>query len=335
MIERLLLFLSIFFCSRVHSQQYFPLIADSARWHVFWSNGTGSFTDIFKTTIDTVIGNLTYKKVTHTSWLSSNDLFLREDTAQKKAWYLDPDSTGEKILYDFSLQQGDSIYLEFGPQWMGPILGTGWYVVDSIRNTNISAGIRRKFFLYSRSNPPVWFTSQSQSVPPALIWIEGVGASIHPFYPLQSWLTPSSWWSVNCTDYSSDVTCAFQNGSRQYHNTCYDNYMTPQYMSYIQDSCTWFIGDAVPEWKSDVTDIIISPNPSNGKFTLSFSAPKSFEGRIMVRDVLGKTRSNYFSGKIPVGKHLYDLDLDLPQGVYFLQVGSGDAMLCRKIVVTK
>ena len=66
----------------------------------------------------------------------------------------------EELLYDFSLEEGDSVYLKF-KCWAS---GWDWYYIDSVRTVN--------FFSVDRK---VWYLNNHFPESPVIIWIEGIG----------------------------------------------------------------------------------------------------------------------------------------------------------------
>ncbi len=303
------------------------MIGDSGQWNVFWFNGMDCSTTICKARGDTLILGNSYKKIKE-YWMPTFNYqaFVREDTATKKVWYILKDSTTEKILYDFSLQQGDSIYLWFNNY--SSYLKKGWYHVDSVKAISIQAGNRKILFLTNPNNPP--FTNNQS---PILQWIEGVGSTISPLYPILNWNYNYPYW-FNCSDYSHDVTCSFLNGIRQYHNTCYDSYLSTQYMSWIVDSCTFEILSGVKENKSFISNFGFSPNPSQNITTVYFELNKSSEIYLSISNVLGMKVREIGLGNLPSGKHAIPLQSDISAGVYFLTISSGNAQFAAgKLVI--
>jgi hypothetical protein len=80
------------------------------------------------------------------------------------------------------------------------------------------------------------------------------------------------------------------------------------------------------------TSLTIYPNPSNGSFTLSASAPSSADWKLRVTSVNGKT---IWNGSINNTAELYET-IELPDcapGMYFLQIQNGQHIQTRKIIV--
>lgn len=117
------------------SQSYKPLPANNGKWCIEYNNHIIPpppwwYTNYWETYYDgdTVIQNLTYKRITKTEY----DIFclseivngpeyigaLRDDTINRKVFLVPPGQEDEELIYDFNLSEGDTLnsYLNFyGP----------------------------------------------------------------------------------------------------------------------------------------------------------------------------------------------------------------------------
>lgn len=102
------------------SAQYIPIPTDStAFWKVEWYDyqfcgpiqPNASFRTYFSG--DTIINGLTYAKAYNVGYSQCFPLgyagALRNDSINRKVYFVEVDSTNEKLLYDFNLSIGDSI----------------------------------------------------------------------------------------------------------------------------------------------------------------------------------------------------------------------------------
>ena len=148
------LILLILLCGLTSTAQYKPFIDESKTW-VYFEKNVDSQQSFFYTSSyyfatfkgDTVINNSTYAKcfyqrfyreevnATNTGLLINDTLqtsvlsyFIREDTTLKKVWkYTDLD--GEKLVYDFSVNVGDTMLRDLE-------LGLGYdLILDSVSQT--------------------------------------------------------------------------------------------------------------------------------------------------------------------------------------------------------
>lgn len=156
------------------AQQYYPFPTSNAFWRVDWAgmpcfpppfDNTGHYQYVI--TGDTVINALTYHKIIRSGYpgcnaepfmgTSPNGAF-RNDTLNKKVFFISADSTNEALLYDFNLTIGDTVhgYLEnIAQAMMGP---TYCAVIDSVDSVLINSSYRKrwKFKPYLFNTPNNW-----------------------------------------------------------------------------------------------------------------------------------------------------------------------------------
>jgi hypothetical protein len=189
----LLWMVSVF--SPLQGQSYHPLVETGKIWSTRYAiEQTWIYSDFKKFEGETTINGNIYQKVwdTQDTSLANWDLrgFIREN-AQHQVFYLSSFANQEKLIYDFSLQPGDSVKL-----WDEPF----WFRLDSITNSTLLTGeIRPQFYL---SMTGTNFTDR---------WIEGIGSL---WGLLES--TSSSW--VGGT---SDLLCFTENDTLKYHNPAF------------------------------------------------------------------------------------------------------------------
>jgi hypothetical protein len=149
----------------------------SAGSYKFWFNG------------DTAINNLKYKKVYMQSYDSIPDFgrasyysAIREDTLAEKVYMFALGDTMERLIYDFTLREGDSVRVSnfcpqlcYTPEWenMCPVP-----VVEKVDSILIGDNYRKRIVITKEDQySDQWFE---------LCWIEGIGSSNGPFTPLES-----------------------------------------------------------------------------------------------------------------------------------------------------
>ncbi len=93
-----------------------------------------------------------------------------------------------------------------------------------------------------------------------------------------------------------------------------------------------FVGiDNLP---SNLTDLQFYPNPNNGNFTLSLQLKHSEAIEIEILDVTGRVKLWQQFPTLPtVERQNFDLNLDLPSGLYFLQVKGKNWRWTEKMIV--
>lgn len=158
----------LFFGFSAESQSYKPMLSQFNEWHLT-NCFSGCSTDIYFTNADTVVNGFTYSILDGFHYISRTFL-LRESIEDKQVFLmLTGGSKGnvEYLLYDFSLQLGDSM-LVYNP--ISPLPDSaGYYAVDSIiPKILIDGDVYRHFYLSASDS------IQSQSA--TTEWIEGIGS---------------------------------------------------------------------------------------------------------------------------------------------------------------
>tara|TARA_R110002050_G_scaffold109799_1_gene221366 strand:- start:101705 stop:102526 length:822 start_codon:yes stop_codon:yes gene_type:complete len=129
---------------------------------------SGCLKDIYYTDGDTLVQGKTYKILDGFHFISRTFL-IREDVAQKKVYMLfnlGPDSQ-EKLMYDFSVQQGDTILMEnlYSPFPQEP----GYFICDSIvAKPLVDSQLYEHFYFH----PLDTIKSGTQMA----VWVESVGS---------------------------------------------------------------------------------------------------------------------------------------------------------------
>ena len=181
------------------AQEYRPLLDNFNEWHLTTCNN-GCLTDVYYTDGDTIVDGKTYKILDGYHFISRSFL-LREEIDSRKVYlsFSDRDRITEFLLYDFSLNVGDSIDIK-NPISPFPTDG-GFYRVDSIVNKQlVDENEYRHFYL---SPTP----SNSTSNTPAK-WIEGVGS-------LSLINAPGGYPDINAVGH---LSCFFKNANLFYSN---------------------------------------------------------------------------------------------------------------------
>ena len=150
------------------SQNYYSLIEENRSWNVLSVEYVGpSFWDTTYSTItyqffgDTIIDAKTYSKLYESNQENPSDwnlcCFMREDN-DKNIWLKNNSGDDETLMYDFSAQTGDTVFVGNGE----PV----HLYIDSITETEINQTIRKKYWLSCVELPSYKET-----------WIEGIGSN--------------------------------------------------------------------------------------------------------------------------------------------------------------
>ncbi|GHT78883.1 hypothetical protein AGMMS50262_21990 [Bacteroidia bacterium] len=302
-----------FLTTIVAFSQSIPLLKADNRWSVLEEDHSeGGFPDEnpykisswLKTGNDSVVNEKTYKVI-----LSSTDreqlnwedkgLLMREENG-KVFWYNKEEiREDETLLYDFNLQEGDSIFRYLQPKWDAQIVST----VDSIRYIQIDKTPRKIFYLTNQLD-----VDGRWPIPE--IWIEGIG---------------SSWglkrecicYFVTGCQLTWNLLCFYENEEEIYHSPDFDD-------------CYYHWVYGIKNVESSL-DFQIYPNPSSGKFTLKTDT-KNKDCFIQIFDVNGK---QIYSYQLDNSGYL-EVDLSkVPSGTYLVQLKKQNLYETKKIVIDK
>jgi hypothetical protein len=322
--KKLLLFLFFINVLTANGQNYIRLLGDTTVWNiqenVFALIHERSFTiwpGDYQATGDTMISGINYKSF-YQEWYPNG--FIREDTAARKVWFLEDTASQELLLYDFSLNQNDSVLLTFPNYVSGDAFPSGYYHIDSIITRNIISGPRKFYYL---SNPASPFNPMDNGNRFYLIWIEGIGSTIHPAYIyLQEFGQPAGGGPLTwpCGAYHNmALACSYQDGVHEFFEDCFWSNNS----QYALDSCHYQFPGGIDEQNNSFA-LTLSPNPATNKITiydLRFTISK-----IEIYNVLGKNVYQCESAKTEI-----DVSNLLP-GIYFVKVITDKTNFAGKFV---
>ncbi|MDD5087502.1 MAG: choice-of-anchor D domain-containing protein [bacterium] len=97
-----------------------------------------------------------------------------------------------------------------------------------------------------------------------------------------------------------------------------------------------FSDDAFPKTPEDIFLDQSYPNPFNFSTTVSFSLPRNTPARLAVHDVLGREVRVLADENFAPGEHRILFDgSDLPSGIYFTRLQSGEFVAAQKLLLLK
>jgi hypothetical protein len=333
-------------CATVNAQSYYPMLDSVSNvWHhvgnvipvrtnatatnCFYPSQFSFFGYTAETSGDTSMNGLTYYKLEEHPYIGGAGSeclfgFMREDTAAQQVYFMDNQFSPEVLLYDFSLQVGDSIYYDF-LQSSGYYYD-GYFKVDSISVMTITGGPRRVFYLRNYAAPlPAY----------PLMWIEGVG---HPGHVVFTYSENASWgfgWFTSCNDgiprdFFQTLTCFEQSNQNIYFDTC--AYQQAQLWGcfFFEDSCTYYnlFCGSVQEI-SAIYQLNISPNPVKDEFRLSVEAARPAGTELKITDLSGKVVKKQPLMLHPgTNEHTINCS-ELRAGIYFLEAENARSKLVK------
>ena len=281
------LFFPLFF-SFCFSQNYHEMLDHESEWHLT-SCFTGCADDIYYTDGDTIFNGNAYKVLNGYHYISRT-FWLREEVQDRQVFLSTQDGLGRKedLLYDFSLQIGDSININnpLSPFPTNP----GFFILDSIVTEQLLDGDDYRFFYLSPSS-----TSESEEYP---VWIEGVGS-------LSLINAPGGTPDVN---EAGKVSCYFNDGQLIYSQSDSTGACVPIYLNVTEE-----------EVKSDLVKVY----PTNCNDMLSVSSSNELISSIEIFDLNGAKVLQLSN----LNSIFNELDVSaLNRGIFVVRVGlpSGD-----------
>ena len=277
---------------------YHKFSGKNAVWNCFTTGAMGyphEWQTVY-TSGDTVEFNgLKYLEVkSGTSYWDTNTIGgLREDTLTKKIYYK---NDIEIVLYDFSLDIGDTIFYE--KQYGNPE-SVYYKVVDSIGTIQLNGEQRKKWYL----------TTSMYNMKD--IWIEGIGSVIR--YGLLNPIMP---------DIPTDASSTYF-GCFKYENILYFN---REATNSTDCPCSqWLV--SVPEVKRETDEIKLYPIPTKDKLNINLgnTTYENLEIYTCNSKLLEKTKIN--------SRETIELNLDnFEKGIYFIKFSGKDNVSLKKIV---
>lgn len=287
---------------RAQTSTYHPFPDSNAHWynHAYITpmGGYVEYCPHYYFDGDTVINNLVYHKLHQYSYGMSGVGFLfgyiRSDSLkrtyfryQKNPYLVSTLDSFDHVIYDFSLQENDtivdSVYRYNPPYSQNDMV---YMVVDSVRMVLLQNELRKKFYIKEWIN-------QSSSIKYSW-WIEGIGSN----------RGPTSRFFDNYTG-TNAVLCRFVlDGLLVYES------------SPITEYCGYFTNTGEP--LSDLK-FAVYPNPVYNRVYIFPSDESSANGSsVEVYDFMGQMVSSEIISKIPT---VIDTE-NLCKGVYFVKVGN-------------
>jgi len=234
---------------------------------------------------DTAIYGRTYKKYLHYA-IGSGYVFLREDTIAQKVYIRGVDDTGDNVLYDYTLNVGDTFYVDTS----SPARTT--YYVASMDSVLINTLWYKTWHFILATGYGVGGAYYTV--------IEGIGCDVHPLYPL---VAPGN-----------IETC--------YNLTCFHNHGTaplvsPEVDGYFDNASSCALTyTGVKNITNNNTTASIYPNPIDATSKIVFSYNIASGSLVIVNDIGQMVTHTAFQNKDEV----WTGDMIHTPGIYFYRV---------------
>ncbi|MFM7079427.1 MAG: hypothetical protein ACKOYC_06515 [Bacteroidota bacterium] len=234
---------------------------------------------------DTIINGTDYRIIDNfeiwTNFVPCRFGYIREDTTTRKVYFIPNDFSPEILMYDFSLNQGDQIQLDFTP--FSGVHPAGLYFVDTIFPINTAAGARNLFELRSVLYP---FTDPIQ-------WIESVGSPSGLAYLKTSSAFGGLFLNTGCNDgvFRGDnhlLVCQEQAGIRTYFDSCAHTMAFNNFCFFYGDSCYFYNICGSLNEIGILSNVQVSPNPFSDAFQMQFESITDADVSISISDLSGR-----------------------------------------------
>jgi len=158
-LKKVLVLISFFFSNYTFGQSNYSMLSHLSEWHVTYCNN-GCTNDLYFINHDTAFNSINYKVLDGYHFISKT-FWLREIISTKQVFMSFVHNTERKevLLYDFSLNTGDSMIIN-NP--ISPLPSNmGYFHVDSTTTINLNGNNLKMLFLSSNnySNKPIWIES--------------------------------------------------------------------------------------------------------------------------------------------------------------------------------
>jgi len=291
-----LVFLTLTFATS--SQTYHPLIESGKTWNVLTVTMTDWFTSTYMLDGDTLIAGTTYQKLYEKSSFNTAPVYLggiREQSSDQKVFFYDHNADGEGLLYDFSLEAGDTVAIQSNMGWKGYPLT---FRVDSVDQVIDESGVSRKRMLLSYHS----FIKYSGEE-----WIEGIGS-------MQGLISPGNFFYI--ADLNWESLCTKLDGNVVFYNPLFDTC----YIEYV----------GIPKVSSDPPVISISPNPVSDISVIQIINTLNDGYVLEIYDLYGRLLQK----ESLTSNRAFIYNQDYSQGIYFLKVaGPNHEIATGKFVI--
>lgn len=297
----IIFFLSIYQTGK--SQNVFPSFGDSARWNVLqclYGIGYSCNTMIYQYDYDTLFCGNVYSKINATTTGAIG--YIRSDSSRVYIRATNSCSDKEYLMYDFSINVDDTIYLA-NNIWNSNQSDTTKFVLDSLQTINYNGVERRIFYVKYVPDPdlwPNWFGGQ-------MMWIEGIGSTSNPFFPIE---------------------CIQDYCESSWQLLCFDSFGVQLYQDSLFKTCdTTFTDVGVKEFVNE-NQLVIYPIPFTKSLTVSVENAIIFE--IDILNIIGKRICKIEGNR----QNILRLDAvdNLHKGIYFFIVQTNKGILTKKII---
>ena len=282
------------------SQNVFPSFADSAKWNVYkcvYGIGYECFTLTYKYDYDTLFCGNIYSKAN----IDGSKYYFRSDSLRTYFRKNNNCNGKEFIMYDYSKNVGDSIYVGFNI-YQNNSLDTALFIVDSIKTGNFMGINRRIFHLHFYPEPILDPTLYRQ-----IDWIEGIGSNTHPFFPF---------------------ACILDYCENSLQLLCYDSMGVNLYKDPFYNTCDTSDTDVNIDKLTIKNHLTICPNPFNNN--LSLALENAVISEVEIFNLFGERF--FIIEQNPKNSIEIENINNLYPGIYLIKVQTDKGLFIEKII---
>ena len=252
---------------------------------------------------------------------------IRNDSIHKKVFLFNFKNQTEDLLFDFNLQEGDTIRYKNGVGFFPSLLPAPYVTIDTAWVTRIDSilmphdGRYHKRFnlkakVHFRDNPnkqtPLADSDKEVVLGDRTIKIQPFVEGVGPFYsPVDHYADFEECWYIR-------YYCISINGKTVVPNDPFGHPHDPKLCSVVYTG----LGSS-----SITNHILIYPNPSGGKFTLV--ASNISNSHLEVMDIFGRCVM-----QTDIRKEETEINLiEFPKGIYFIRIFTDNALAGNKRIV--
>jgi len=299
------------------AQSYFPLPDSNAKWIMENGDGWGGndYTDLELATYkdDTLINSLEYIKITNCHYSGESHYagaFRNGDPG--KVYYVPKDSINEFVLFDFTVNTGDTVnnvayHLE---GWGGEFDDIYDFIVDSTGYVQCGPYNLKYLYLHTDAAFPAW-------VLPPLIWVEKIGSINGGIFN-----SMTNTWLLN------NIWCMYYNDTVYYQGSFWPPLNG---ISYLNDSC--INPQHVNIRENEINTIVFTPNPFTSTLYIG-GLPELNDMKLSIYDLAG-LKIYHLPISNESNSQLIITDLKLKPGLYLAIITTKKETLCIKKLIKR
>lgn len=305
-----------------NAQNYIPMLGDLNEWYVHYIGFGESYDGLFIAEIDTTIGSTQYSRFySAKDWGGYKNLihFLSEDTLTQQVHIYKLDSlngidvASKKLLYDFRIEEDDSVSVGFYPDFLGGWNRSDTLVVISLEGFDSLDNCSYAFGTGPFMNDSARVYSLTDTGSPSsgsfenISWIEGTGSLGGPISPSLA--------GNECLNTTIKLTCHYKDGILEFKRAS----------SVFWNTCFFAVSIDQEELSSE----FIYPNPVSNRLWIDIPG---IDDRIESISLLSLDTKILKTVSVDRVDSLLEFSLEnIPSGLYLLRLKSKEKYYYKKV----